>query len=113
MPASVDSLPTSANQEDHVSMATHAARRLFAMADDLEAILAIELLAAGQGLDVHQPVLTSPRLQAPHEALRAKVATYTTDRFFAPDIEAARQLVADGGIIAHNADILPGLESAP
>ncbi len=112
MPAAVDSLPTSANQEDHVSMATHAARRLFAIADDLEAILAIELLAAGQGLDIHSPILTSSRLQAPHRALRATVATYTTDRFLAPDIEAARQLVADGAIIAHNADILPGLETA-
>ena len=112
MPASVDSLPTSANQEDHVSMATHAARRLFAMADDLEGILAIELLAAGQGLDVHAPILTSPRLQAPHAALRATVATYITDRFFAPDIEAARTLVADGSIIAANTDVLPGLETA-
>jgi histidine ammonia-lyase len=110
MPASVDSLPTSANQEDHVSMATHAARRLFAMADDLEAVLAIELLAAGQGLDVHAPIPTSPRLAQPHQALRAKVATYTTDRFFAPDIEAARRLVADGSVIAANTDILPGLE---
>jgi histidine ammonia-lyase len=113
MPASVDSLPTSANQEDHVSMATHAARRLFAMAEDLEAILAIELLAAGQGLDVHGPVLTSPRLQRPQAALRAVVPTYTTDRFFAPDIEAARALVASGAVIAANSDILPGLESAP
>jgi histidine ammonia-lyase len=112
-PASVDSLPTSANQEDHVSMATHAARRLFAMADDLEAILAIELLAAGQGLDIHAPVLTSPRLQAPHRTLRAMVPTYTTDRFLAPDIAAARQLVADGAIVAANTDILPGLESQP
>jgi histidine ammonia-lyase len=110
MPASVDSLPTSANQEDHVSMATHAARRLFAMADDLEGVLAIELLAAGQGLDVHAPIATSPRLAQPHRALRAKVATYTTDRFFAPDIEAARRLVADGSVIAANTDILPGLE---
>ena len=113
MPASVDSLPTSANQEDHVSMATHAARRLTAMADDLEAILAIELLAAGQGLDVHAPVLTSPRLQKPHTALRAKVETYITDRFFAPDIEAARALVAAGQITAGNTDILPGLETTP
>ncbi len=109
-PASVDSLPTSANQEDHVSMATHAARRLFAMADDLEAILAIELLAAGQGLDVHSPVLTSPRLQLPHAALRGAVATYTTDRYFAPDIEAARALVASGTVTAGNEAILPGLE---
>jgi histidine ammonia-lyase len=113
MPASVDSLPTSANQEDHVSMATHAARRLTAMADDLEAILAIELLAAGQGLDVHAPVLTSSRLQQPHRALRAVVPTYTTDRFFAPDIAAARDLVATGAIIADNIDILPGLETRP
>ncbi len=113
MPASVDSLPTSANQEDHVSMATHAARRLLAMADDLEAVLAIELLAAGQGLDVHAPILTSPRLAQPHQALRAKVATYTTDRFFAPDIEAARRLVRDGSIIALSGDILPGLEAEP
>ncbi len=109
-PASIDSLPTSANQEDHVSMATHAARRLFAMADDVEAILAIELLAAGQGLDVHSPVLTSPRLQLPHAALRAIVPTYTTDRYFAPDIEAARALVAAGAITAGNETILPGLE---
>jgi histidine ammonia-lyase len=113
MPASVDSLPTSANQEDHVSMATPAARRLFAMADDLEGILAIELLAAGQGLDVHAPVLTSPRLQAPHQALRATVATYTTDRFFAPDIASARALIGAGSITVDNADILPGLESKP
>ncbi len=113
MPASVDSLPTSANQEDHVSMATPAARRLFAMADDLEGILAIELLAAGQGLDVHAPVLTSPRLRAPHRALRAKVATYTTDRFFAPDIASARALIGAGSITVDNADILPGLESKP
>jgi histidine ammonia-lyase len=112
-PASVDSLPTSANQEDHVSMATHAARRLFAMADDLEAILAIELLAAGQGLDMHRPVLTSPRLQLPHAALRAAVATYTTDRYFAPDIEAARALVASGAVTAGNDAILPGLEDTP
>jgi len=112
-PASVDSLPTSANQEDHVSMATHAARRLFAMADDLEALLAIELLAAGQGIDVHAPVLTSPRLQTPHGALRARVARYTTDRFFAPDIAAARELVADGAVIAGNTDFLPGLEPRP
>ncbi|MEZ5904819.1 MAG: aromatic amino acid lyase [Geminicoccaceae bacterium] len=70
-PAAVDSLPTSANQEDHVSMATHAARRLHAMADDLEAILAIELLAAGQGSNVHLPLTTSQRLIAPYRTLRA------------------------------------------
>jgi histidine ammonia-lyase len=111
-PASVDSLPTSANQEDHVSMATHAARRLHAMADDLEGIIAIELLAAGQGLDVHLPLTTSSRLLAPHRTLRAHVATWDRDRFFAPDIEAARRLVAEGAVIKDSLDILPGLEAS-
>ncbi len=109
-PASIDSLPTSANQEDHVSMATHAARRLLAMADDLEGILAIELLAAGQGIDIHRPLTTSRRLMAPHRQLRAHVATWDGDRFFAPDIAKARRLVAEGAVILDNPDILPGLE---
>ena len=110
-PAAVDSLPTSANQEDHVSMATHAARRLLAMADDLEGILAIELLAAGQGLDIHRPLTTSKRLSAPHRRLRARVPVWEQDRFFAPDIAQARRLVAEGAVIQDNLDILPGLES--
>ena len=62
-PASVDSLPTSANQEDHVSMATHGARRLHDMADNTAAIVGIELLAAAQGIELRKPVATSPRLQ--------------------------------------------------
>ena len=95
-PASVDSLPTSANQEDHVSMATFAARRLADMCDNTAAIIAIELLAAAQGVGFHAPHLTSPLLQGAVAQLRAKVPPYTEDRFFAPDIAAATALVEAG-----------------
>jgi len=70
-PASVDSLPTSANQEDHVSMATFAARRLREMAENTANIVAIELLAAAQGIDLRQPLATSPRLREAHSTIRA------------------------------------------
>lgn len=95
-PASVDSLPTSANQEDHVSMATFAARRLLEMSDNTATIVAIELLAAAQGIDFRRPVATSPRLQQAHRLIRERVPTYERDRWFAPDIEAIRQLVRSG-----------------
>jgi histidine ammonia-lyase len=85
-PASVDSLPTSANQEDHVSMATYAARRLHDMAGNTAAIIGIELLAAAQGIDFHAPHRTSPLLQKAMQTIRAVAAPYTEDRFFAPDI---------------------------
>jgi len=91
-PASVDSLPTSANQEDHVSMATFAARRLGAMNDNLRTILAVEFLAAAQGIDFHEPLETSPPLKAAHGLLRARVPFLDRDRFFAPDIAAAEAL---------------------
>ena len=104
-PASVDSLPTSANQEDHVSMATHGARRLADMADHTATILAIEWLAAAQGLDFHRPLASSPALEAAHTLLRRQVARYGADRLFAPDIEAARRLVLEGA--AHG--VQPGL----
>jgi len=94
-PASVDSLPTSANQEDHVSMATFAAERLGAMNDNLGTILAIEYLAAAQGIDFHRPLATSAPLQAVHALLRAKVPFLDRDRLFAPDIAAAAALVED------------------
>ncbi|MGQ0430338.1 MAG: histidine ammonia-lyase [Gammaproteobacteria bacterium] len=93
-PASVDSLPTSANQEDHVSMATFAARRLAAMAENTRGILAIELLAAAQGLDFRRPLNSSPALERAHVLLRAKVAFYDHDRHFAPDIAAAKSVIA-------------------
>lgn len=94
--ASIDSLPTSANQEDHVSMATHAARRLGPMAENLAAILGIELLAAAQGIEFHRPLQSSAALEAAHAAIRAKVGPYFEDRFFAPDIEAAKTMVLGG-----------------
>jgi histidine ammonia-lyase len=95
-PASVDSLPTSANQEDHVSMATYAARRLHDMVGNTAAIVGIELLAAAQGIGFHAPFETSPRLLQALRAIRAIAAPYDVDRFFAPDIEAAAKLVESG-----------------
>ena len=92
-PASVDSIPTSANQEDHVSMATHGARRLLAMAENVVNILAIELLAAAQGCDFHAPLRSSPVLERVREAVRARVPRLEEDRFLAPDIAAAAELV--------------------
>ena len=92
-PASIDSLPTSANQEDHVSMATFAARRLRDIFDNVAGILAIEWLAACQGLDFRKPLQTSERLQSLMQLLRNNVPFYDKDRYFAPDIEAAKQLI--------------------
>ncbi len=99
-PASVDSLPTSANQEDHVSMATFAARRLDQMAHNTAVIVGIELLAAAQGIEFHRPLKSSETLESVHAQLRQHVAPYDADRFFAPDIEAARRLVVDGALSA-------------
>jgi histidine ammonia-lyase len=92
-PASVDSLPTSANQEDHVSMATHGARRLHDMADNTAAIVGIELLAAAQGIELRKPIATSPRLQQVLKLLREDTAFWDQDRLMAPEIEAAKRLV--------------------
>jgi histidine ammonia-lyase len=99
-PASVDSLPTSANQEDHVSMATFAARRLDQMAHNTAVIVGIELLAAGQGIEFHRPLASSAHLEHVHAQLRKRVAPFDADRFFAPDIEAARQMVVTGELSA-------------
>jgi histidine ammonia-lyase len=92
-PASVDSLPTSANQEDHVSMATFAARKLTPILDNIEGILAIEYLAAATGIDFLRPLKSSETLEGFIAALRKSVPPYTEDRFFAPDIEAARAIL--------------------
>jgi histidine ammonia-lyase len=99
-PASVDSLPTSANQEDHVSMATFAARRLDDMAHNTAVIVGIELLAAAQGIDFHRPLASSHHLELVHAQLRRQVPFFDADRFFAPDIEAARQMVITGSLSA-------------
>ncbi|HSC62030.1 MAG TPA: histidine ammonia-lyase [Caldimonas sp.] len=97
-PASVDSLPTSANQEDHVSMATFAARRLQPMIANTAHILAIELLAAAQGIEFLRPLASSPPLEAAHALLRSRCAAMPTDRYVAPDIDRAAALVRDGAL---------------
>jgi histidine ammonia-lyase len=93
MPASVDSIPTSANQEDHVSMSAHAARRLLPMAENVAAVLGIELLAAAQGCDFHAPLLSSVALERVRALLRAQVPHLEDDREMAPDIAKAIALV--------------------
>ena len=95
-PHSVDSLPTSANQEDHVSMAPAAGKRLWEMADNVRGILAIEWLAACQGLDFRQGLKTTTALEEARHTLRERVAYYDKDRFFAPDIDAACELLSSG-----------------
>jgi histidine ammonia-lyase len=106
-PASVDSIPTSANQEDHVSMATHAARRLGPMVENAAAVVGIELLAAAQGIDFHRPARSSQRLEAAHAEIRRDVPFYAVDRYFAPDIEAARNWVKSGRFTNQINPILP------
>jgi histidine ammonia-lyase len=96
VPRSVDSLPTSANQEDHVSMATNAALRLAPMAGNTAAIVAIELLAAAQGVELRAPLATSPQLQAALRLIRNVAAFWDRDRAFAPDLARVRALVERG-----------------
>lgn len=108
-PASVDSIPTSANQEDHVSMATHGARRLLRMTENTAAIIGIELLAAAQGLEFRRPLVTSPPLQKLFMEIRQHVAAYDEDRFFAPDLEAAKNLVTGGQLSREFSDYLPSI----
>jgi histidine ammonia-lyase len=98
-PASVDSLPTSANQEDHVSMATFAARKLGDLADNTAGILAIEILAAAQGVDLREHP-TSPALRKVMALVRAHVPHYDLDRYFAPDIAVVKELVRQGAFAA-------------
>ncbi|MBR0648885.1 histidine ammonia-lyase [Roseomonas terrae] len=107
MPASVDSLPTSANQEDHVSMATHAAYRLLDMAANAASIIGIEALAAAEALEHRRPLTSSPPLEVVHATVRAHIAPLVSDRFLAPDIAAATELVRGGGLVG--ALELPGV----
>ncbi|TNE34000.1 MAG: histidine ammonia-lyase [Alphaproteobacteria bacterium] len=106
-PASVDSLPTSANQEDHVSMATHGARRLLRMAENTASIVGIELLAAAQGVEFRHPLQSSAPLERLHAEIRKIAPAYEQDRFFAPDLEAAKTLVTSGHLNRLFADALP------
>jgi len=92
-PCSTDSTPTSANQEDHVSMAAHGARRLLRMNANLSVILGVEAICAAQGIEFRAPLTTAMRLQAAISALRSQVLPLENDRFLAPDIEAAAALV--------------------
>ena len=99
-PASVDSIPTSANQEDHVSMAAHAARRLLPMIDNADSIIAIELLAGAQGCEFHEPLKSSSVLESVRAAVREHVPFMSSDRYVSPDLAAARELIRQGRILA-------------
>ena len=98
-PHSVDSLPTSANQEDHVSMAPAAGRRLWEMASNTRGVLAVEWLAACQGVDLREGLKSSPLLEQARHVLREHVSHYDDDRFFAPDIDKAMQLLEEGSLV--------------
>jgi histidine ammonia-lyase len=97
-PASVDTVPTSANQEDHVSMAAHGARRLLDMAENAATVVAIELLAATQGLDFRRPLKSSKPLEQAAHDIRSLVGPYERDRYFAPDIAAITEYVRGGAL---------------
>ena len=99
-PCVTDSTPTSANQEDHVSMAAHGALRLGRMNENLSVILGVELLCAAQGIEARAPLVTSPRLQDVLDRLRASVPTLAEDRYLAPDIETAAAMVRSGAVAA-------------
>lgn len=110
-PASVDSIPTSANQEDHVSMAAHGARRLLQMAENAANVVGIELLAAAQGCDFHAPLQSSGILERVRGRLRAQVPTLQEDRYFHPDMQAATDLVRSGALAEGLAELLPNVEA--
>lgn len=99
-PCTTDSTPTSANQEDHVSMAAHAAMRLRRMNANLNVILGVEAMCAAQGIEFRAPLRTSPALIQVMAAIRDRIATVTTDRFMAPDMEASATMIADGSLTA-------------
>ena len=112
-PASVDSIPTSANQEDHVSMAAHGARRLLPMAENAFAVVGVELLAAAQACEFHRPLASSAPLEAAMARLRQDVARLEADRYLHPDIAAATALVRGGAVVAAVGEApLPTLDGA-
>lgn len=111
-PASIDSTPTSANQEDHVSMACHGARRLLPMTQNLFWILGVEAMIGAQGVELRAPYATSPRLLAVKAAIRARIAPLAEDRFMGDDMAAAGELIATGALLAAVGEgILPGLSA--
>ena len=110
-PASVDSIPTSANQEDHVSMATHGARRLLGMAANAAQVIGIELIAATQGCGFHAPLASSDRLERVMTLVRREIPPLDEDRLLAPDLAAAAALVTSGRVAdAAGRDVLPVLD---
>jgi histidine ammonia-lyase len=111
-PASVDTIPTSANQEDHVSMAAHGARRLVAMVENATAVIGIELMVAAQGCDFHAPLRSSARLESLRSATRARIAPLDDDRYLQPDIEAACALIRSGAACEAVGEPLPLLSEA-
>ena len=106
-PASVDSIPTSANQEDHVSMATFAASRLHTMLENVAAIVAIELLAAAQGVEFHRPKKSSPPLEAAIDIVRRHSAAYTEDRGLGAEVSALAETILAGEFCSAVSDLLP------
>ena len=108
-PTVIDSTPTSANQEDHVSMAAHGARRLGRMVENLNVILGVEAICAAQGVEFRLPLVSSRPLQAVVARLRLDVATLGDDRYLAPDLTAAARLVATGDLAAAAGVTLPTL----
>ena len=108
-PASVDSTPTSANQEDHVSMACHGARRLLAMTQNLYWIVGVEAMIAAQGVHLRAPLRSSPRLEAVIAAIRREIPVLEADRFMGADMETAGALVAKGALEPAGEEVLPWL----
>ncbi|MDG1211911.1 MAG: histidine ammonia-lyase [Paracoccaceae bacterium] len=108
-PCVTDSTPTSANQEDHVSMAAHGARRLIPMAKNLRAIIGIELLCAAQGVEHRAPLTTSGPLQAALATLRRRIEPLGEDRYLAPDLETSAGFIADRSLVAATGVTMPAL----
>ncbi len=108
-PASVDSIPTSANQEDHVSMATYAGRRLHDMLQNTAEIVAIELLAAAQGIEFHRPGQTSPPLERSIASIREVSRSYSEDRALSRDVARVARMIDAGDFCEHAASVLPSL----
>jgi histidine ammonia-lyase len=111
MPCVTDSTPTSANQEDHVSMAAHGAVRLGRMVDNVNMILGVEAICAAQGIDFRSPLQTSAPLQAVTQRLRQDVATLGDDRYMAPDLVAAARLIGSGALAAASGLAMPDLSA--
>jgi histidine ammonia-lyase len=99
-PASVDSIPSSAGREDHVSMGATAALKLAQIHDHVRHVLAIELLCAAQGMDLRRPLRSTKPLEAVHAVIRARVPAMHVDRPLAPDIAAVRAMIDDGSLVA-------------